>query len=203
MVNSFYPHSIYNFLRIASSYPLKNRILDCGAGGPDPKVALFQEYGYELYGIDIDDEQIKAANEFAEDNGIQLNITKADMRDIPFDDEFFGLVFSYLSMVHLSKADTGIAIKEMHRVLQKGGLCYINFLSIEDKWYDVEKASTLREIRSLYNENEEVHSYFEDKEPDKYFKGFKIIYSAKIQHFIGKYHTTERTCILDYIAKKL
>ena len=203
MVNRFYPHSIYNFLRIATSYPLKNRILDCGAGGPDPKIAIFQEYGYELYGIDTDDEQIKAAIEFAENNGIFLNITKADMRKIPFEDGFFGLAFSYLSMVHLSKADTEIAIREIHRVLQKGGFCYLNFLSIDDKWYDMEKANMLREIRSSYNEKEEIHSYFEDKEPDKYFNGFKIIYSAKIQHFTGKYHTTERTCVLDYIAQKI
>jgi len=203
MVNRFYPHSLYNFLRIASSYSLRNRILDCGAGGPDPKIAFFQEYGYELYGIDIDDEEIKDANEFAKNNGIALNITKADMREIPFEDGFFGLVFSYLSMVHLSKGDTGIAIKEIHRVLQKGGLCCLNFLSIDDQWYDEEKAGLAGEIRSIHNGIEEIHSYFEDKEPDKYFKDFKIIYSAKIQHFTGNYHTTGRTCILDYIAKKL
>ena len=203
MMKQFYPHSLYNFLRIASSNPLKKRILDCGVGGPDPKIALFQEYGYELYGIDIDEEQIKAGNRFAKNNGIRLNITKADMRDIPFDDEFFGLVFSYLSMVHLSKADIGIAIKEIHRVLQKGGFCYINFLSMEDKWYDEEKASLEGEITSIHDGNKETHSYFEDKEPDKYFKDFEIVYSAKIQHFIGKYHTTGRTCILDYIVKKL
>ena len=125
------------------------------------------------------------------------------MRKIPFEDGFFGLAFSYLSMVHLSKADTEIAIREIHRVLQKGGFCYLNFLSIDDKWYDMEKANMLREIRSSYNEKEEIHSYFEEKEPDKYFNGFKIIYSAKIQHFTGKYHTTERTCVLDYIAQKI
>ena len=203
MQKRFYPHSIYNFLRIAESNNSKKRILDCGAGGKDPKIAIFQEYGYELYGIDLDADQIKYAREFASKHGITLNITKGDMREIPFDDEFFGFVMSYLSMVHLIKADIAIAINEIHRVLQKGGLCYINFLSSEDKGYDNSKANVLGEIKSKDSGFQANHSYFEDEEPDKYFKKFEIIYSAKIHNFIGNYHTTGRTCILDYIAKKI
>ncbi len=203
MANRFYPHSIYNFLRIADSNPSKKRILDCGAGGPDPKIAIFNEYGYEIHGIDIDDDQIKDAKEFAKKHKIKLNIMKADMREIPFEDRYFGFVFSYLSLVHLSKSDIGIAINEIHRVLQKDGLCYINFLSKEDKWYDKSQASSPGEIKTEHNGVEEFHSYFDDNEADKYFGNFEIIYKAKIQNFKGKYHNTGRTCILDYIGKKL
>ena len=202
MANTFYPHSIYNFLRMANSNPSKKRILDCGVGGSDPKIAIFAEYGYETHGIDIDDDQIKDAQEFAEKQGIKLNILKADMREIPFDDQYFGFVFSYLSMVHLSKADINTAINEIHRVLAKGGLCYINFLSKDDRWYEESETSASGEIKSIHD-NHEVHSYFDDNEPDYYFDNFEIIYKAKIHIFKGKYHTTERTCILDYIAKKV
>lgn len=199
MVNQFYPHSIYNFLRMAEANPSRKRILDCGAGGSDLKLAIFNDHGYETYGIDIDDDQINRANSYAKQRGINLNIRKADMRNIPFEDEYFGFVFSYLSMVHLSKKDIGVAINEIHRVLQKGGLCYINFLSTDDRWYDSSKANLLGEIKS----DGELHSYFQDKEPDKYFNKFEIIYSAKIENFVGKYHDTGRTCILDYIARKI
>jgi ubiquinone/menaquinone biosynthesis C-methylase UbiE len=202
MEKRFYPHSIYNFLRIAALNPSRKRILDCGVGGADPKIAIFQEYGYELYGIDIDVDQIKHAGEFASKNGIELNITEGDMRKIPFDDEYFGFVMSYLSMVHLTKIDIAIAINEIHRVLQKGGLCYINFLSKEDKGYDKSKANSFGEVKSKDKGYQANHSYFDDYEPDTYFQKFEIIYSAKIYNFIGNYHDTRRTCILDYIAKK-
>ena len=201
VVNRFYPHSIYNFLRIADLNPSLKRILDCGAGGSDPKIAIFNEYGYEMHGIDIDDDQIKDALEFAKKQGIKLNIIKGDMCAIPFEEDYFGFVFSYLSMVHLTKGDIGIAIDEIHRVLQKGGLCYINFLSKEDKWYEEDKISS-GEIKTKYDDVEEIHSYFGDHEPDKYFDNFEIIYKAKIKILKGKYHNTGRTCILDYIAKK-
>jgi ubiquinone/menaquinone biosynthesis C-methylase UbiE len=189
-------------LRIAESNPSRKRILDCGVGGNDPKIAIFQEYGYELYGIDIDADQLKNAREFASKHGIHLNITEGDMREIPFDDEFFGFVMSYLSMVHLTKEDIAVAINEIHRVLQKGGLCYNNFLSKEDKGYDKSRANSLGEIKSNDSGFQANHSYFDDGEPDKYFQEFEIIYSAKIYNFIGNYHNTRRTCILDYIAKK-
>ena len=203
MVNRFYPHSIYNFLRIADSNLSKKRILDCGAGGSDPKLAIFNEYGFEMHGIDIDDDQIKDALEFAKKQRIKLNIIKGDMRKIPFENDYFGFAFSYLSMVHLTKSDIGIAIDEIRRVLQKGGLCYINFLSKEDKGYEKSEINSLGEIKTEHDGVEELHSYFDDREPDKYFDNFEIIYKAKIQNFKGKYHTTGRTCILDYIAKKL
>jgi ubiquinone/menaquinone biosynthesis C-methylase UbiE len=203
MEKRFYPHSIYNFLRIAESNMSRRRILDCGAGGKYPKIAIFQEYGYELYGIDTNADQLKYAREFASKNAINLNITEGDMREIPFENEFFGYVMSYLSMVHLIKTDIAIAINEIHRVLQKGGLCYINFLSKEDKGYDKKKDNFLGEIKSDEKGFQANHSYFEDGEPDKYFQEFEIIYSAKIYNFIGNYHDTRRTCILDYIAKKI
>jgi SAM-dependent methyltransferase len=201
MTKRFYPHSIYNFLRIAESNSSKKRILDCGAGGLDPKIAIFADYGYELYGIDIDTDQIKDAKKFAKNNDIILNIIKGDMREIPFENDFFGLVFSYLSLVHLSKNDINRAIDEMFRVLQKGGLSYINFLSKDDKWFDPDNENS-GEVISEHDGIQELHSYFEDSEPNKYFENHKILYSAKIQIFEGKYHNTGRTCILDYIVQK-
>jgi ubiquinone/menaquinone biosynthesis C-methylase UbiE len=181
---------------------VKRRILDCGAGGPDPKLALFYENGFESYGIDISDDQIRETEDFCKNNDMHLNITKGDMRDIPFESEYFGYIISYLSMVHLSKKDTGIAIKEMHRVLMKGGLCYLNFLSKDDIHYDIEKETNSGEVVDKHGDEEFFHSYFDDTEPDEYFKKFEILYKEKRVILKGRYFNTGRTCILDYIVKK-
>ena len=202
MIKKFYPPSLYNFLRYAVSNPLEKKILDCGAGGPDPKLSLFFENGFETYGIDISDDQIYESKKFCEEEGIDLNIIKGDMRKIPFDSEFFNFVFSYNSIFHLNKKDTGIAIDEIYRVLNKGGLCYLNFLSIEDKWYG--KGEELNPGEIITEEGEEVylHSYYEDDEPDKYFNNFEIIYKEKKHILKGAYFNTGRTSILEYVVKK-
>ncbi len=202
MIKKFYPPSLYNFLRYAVSNPLESKILDCGAGGPDPKLALFSENGFETYGIDISDDQIYESIKFCEKQGIDLNIIKGDMKKIPFDSEFFGFVFSYNSIFHLSKKDSGVAIDEIFRVLKKGGLCYLNFLSIDDRWFEEGEELNSGEIIRKEGEDVFLHSYYEDDEPDNYFDDFEIIYKEKIQILKGRYFNTERTCIIEYIVKK-
>jgi ubiquinone/menaquinone biosynthesis C-methylase UbiE len=202
MIKKFYPSSLYNFLRFIGSNPVNNRILDCGAGGPDPKLAFFHENGFETYGIDISEDQITEAENYGKTHGIILNIVKGDMRNIPFESKFFGYVYSYLSMVHLSKNQTSQAINEIYRVLVRGGLCYLNFLSKDDKWYDESEESKPGEIITDHDNEDFIHSYYTDDEPDEFFKDFEILYKEKRHILKGNYFNTGRTCILDYIIKK-
>ena len=202
MIEKFYPASLYNFLWYISSNPIGKRILDCGAGGGDPKLAFFLENGLEVYGIDISEEQIKDSDEYSKNNNIDLNIIKGDMRKIPFDSDFFDFVYSYNSIFHLTKKDSKVAIDEMCRVLKKGGLCYLNFLSVDDKWYKEGEERNPGEIVTKEDGAEYLHSYYEDNEPDRYFNEFEILYKEKIHIHIGRYYNTGRSCILEYIAKK-
>ena len=202
MIKKFYPSSLYNFLRFTKSNPVNNRILDCGAGGPDPKLAFFYENGFETYGIDISEDQIKEAEDFCKKYDIKLNIIKGDMRNIPFESRFFGYIYSYLSMVHLSKNETAQAINEIYRVLVTGGLCYLNFLSKDDANFDAKKETKPGEIIDKHGNEEFVHSYYYDDEPDAFFHDFKILYKEKRHILKGNYFNTGRTCILDYIVKK-
>jgi len=202
MIKKFYPSSLYNYLSFIQANPVNEKILDCGAGGRNPKLAFFYDNGLETYGIDISDEQVNLAQIFCEENNKDLGVIKGDMKSIPFESEFFGYVFSYLSMVHLSKNETKIAINEIHRVLVEGGLCYLNFLSKDDINFNEKEESKSGEVISIEEGQEEIHSYYEDNEPDEYLKKFKIIYKEKRHVLKGKYFQTGRTCILDYIIKK-
>jgi SAM-dependent methyltransferase len=202
MIEKFYPSSLYNFLRFIQANPVNNRILDCGAGGPDPKLAFFAQNGFESYGIDISDDQIEEAENYCKKENIKMKIIKGDMRNIPFESKFFGYVYSYLSMVHLSKNGTAQAINEIYRVLVKGGLCYLNFLSKEDQWFDETEETKPGELVSKDGDEEYLHSYFDDDEPDHFFTNFEILYKEKRHILKGHYFNTRRTCILDYIIKK-
>ena len=202
MIKKFYPSSLYNFLRFIQTNPVNKKILDCGAGGRDPKLAFFYENGLEAYGIDISEDQIKEAEDFCKNNNIKLNIVKGDMRNIPFESKFFGYVYSYLSMVHLSKNGTAQAINETYRVLMRGGLCYLTFLSKDDQSYNENEETKPGEIISKHGNEEFMHSYYDDDEPDDFFNNFEILYKEKRHILKGKYFNTSRTCILDYILKK-
>jgi len=202
MIQKFYPSSLYNFLRFIQLNPIKKRILDCGAGGSDPKLAFFYENSFEAYGIDISEDQIKEAENFCKKNDIKVNIVKGDMRNIPFESKFFGYVYSYLSMVHLSKNGTAQAINEIHRVLMNSGLCYLNFLSKDDNQFDKDEETKPGEVISKYGNEEILHSYYDNDEPDRFFHNFEILYKEKRHILKGNYFTTGRTCILEYIIKK-
>ena len=112
---------LYKFLRQCNSSLLEKSILDCGAGGDNPPLQLFYEYGYETSGIEISGEALKKAKAFCKENDVKLHILKGDIRKIPFRDEMFSFVYSYNTIPLMSKKDVTIAMSEMERVLKTSG----------------------------------------------------------------------------------
>ncbi len=150
------------------------RILDCGAGGEAPPLALFHEQGLETHGIDIDDEQIESAVKYGREHGMFLNIIKADMRRIPFGDGFFDFVYECQAMCHLTKAGIRQTLAEMRRVLKDDGLCFVTFLT-KDNWPLGGKEIAEGEFQTHHEGEDYVHSYYEDNEPEGSLTGFEIL----------------------------
>ena len=90
------------------------KILDCGAGGPVPPLALFAEHEFDTWGIDTSDEQLERARQYCNEKGMQIKFCKGDMRQIPFGDESYDCVYEHYAMCHLSKKETTKAICEMY-----------------------------------------------------------------------------------------
>jgi SAM-dependent methyltransferase len=105
------------------------RILDCGAGGPVPPLAIFAEQGMEAVGIDTSEPQLEHARSFVEQTGLHIELRQADMRRLPFADASFDYVYEHYSMCHLNAADTAQTIAEMRRVLVPGGLAFLGVVS--------------------------------------------------------------------------
>lgn len=184
---------LYKFLRECNSSPLKKTILDCGAGGDDPPLQLFYDYGYETYGIEVAENPLKQATDFCRENKVELNILKGDMRRIPFKSEAFSFVYSYNAIFFMTKKDIAAAMKEIERVIKSNGLCFVNFLSVDDP-----KRNTF--CKSFLGST--GFSYHEDDEPDKYFRNFEILHKEKRitrKLWESKYLVQAD---IDYIAKK-
>ncbi len=200
----FRQNQLFTFLMYCNDVNLDKKVLDCGAGGNLPPLAIFAEQGYETYGIDISKEQLNRANIYEKENNLELGIIEGDMKSLPFKDESISFIYSYNSIFHMSKEDIGIVIKEIYRVLPKGGLAFINFVSSRD--FRATTGEKVRDGEYLQEEHGEkvLHSYFEDNEAEKYFNHFKIIYKEnRVRDGYAREDMKITLGYIDYIIEKI
>lgn len=193
---------LYNFLKYCNNIANNKSILDCGAGGSNPPLSLFHEFGYKTYGIEISDEQLEKANSFCREHDVDLNIKFGDMKDLPFNNEFFSFLYSYNTSVHMKKSDLLIALSEFHRVLKVGGLCYLNFLGEDCDTYGKGKQMGEGEFLQVEEGCEVLYCHYKDNEMEQYFGNFEIIYKEKrvVKRTINAKENT--SSFLDYILMK-
>ncbi len=184
---------LYKFLRYCNSNPLDKTVLDCGAGGDDPPLQLFYEYGYETFGVEVSEDPFKQAKKFSKEHSMELIILKGDMRYLPFKTGSFSFVYSFNAIFFMTKTDIAISMKEIERVLKPSGLCYVNFVSVDEP----DKGPFCKPF--LGNPRFSQH---EDDEPEKYFSNFEVIHKEK--RIIEKtIHSKQSVQVYtDYIAQK-
>ena len=197
---------LYGFLRLCNNSNLERRVLDCGAGGVQPPLYLFSQYGYQTFGIDINKNAIKNSEDFCKKNklNVDLNIKLGDMRAIDFEDGSFSFVYSFNSINHLTKKDTVKAMREIERVLVPNGLCYVNFGSEESELGDRgEKIGEGEYLLPIEKNETALHSFYTDNEADIYFKNFELLHKEK--SLLYRYEKGQLRFILsniNYIGKK-
>ena len=174
-----YPSQLYQLLHYTQDLKEKT-VLDCGAGGQNPPLALFYEYGFKPTGIDISMSQIEASREYMKKHDMDLNIIEGNMLDLEFSDESFSCVYSYNSSVHLSKKDTRRAVDEMLRVLKPGGVMYINFIWEPAKQMYLGEERAPGECWMMGRGGEMVlHTLFSEEETDELMKGTEVLLKSK------------------------
>lgn len=105
------------------------KLLDVGTGhGRDLKYAL--DLGFNSIGVDNADAFITGLEKLARENIIPNDsFIKADMRNLPFEDNSFDIVRQQASLLHLPIVAEGYtvdkAIEENYRVLKENGLLYV------------------------------------------------------------------------------
>ncbi len=109
----------------------KSKVLEAGCG-LGHWVFWISEQGYKTIGIDISKKAIILAKKYAKKNKIDTcSFLNADVRSIPFRDNYFDYIFSFGVVEHFKNPTT--LISEFHRVLKPGGKVFIsvpNFYSL-------------------------------------------------------------------------
>ncbi len=109
---------LYAFYQLTESE--KPKILDAGCGtGRD--LAYLENLSAELYGVDLSEGMLNLAKNKLKNT----SLIKADIRKLPFPDNFFDGVLSIASLVHLPHKEKAKAINEFWRVLKPNGVLYI------------------------------------------------------------------------------
>ena len=133
------------------------KLLDIGTGsGRDIKYA--SNLGFDVIGIDNSDAFITMLEKLEQTQEIPKNsFRKADMRNLPFDNNSFDVVRQQASLVHLPMITKGYtadkAIEENHRVLKENGLLYIFTKKGDGIQYVDTKEGLGGRIFQFYDEN--------------------------------------------------
>jgi SAM-dependent methyltransferase len=199
-----YPAPFYNFLNYISECEITGPILDCGSGGPRPKQSLFVLLGFDIVGIEISEERKEEAQRFAKEHKLELIMQKDDMRSMPFESNHFGYVYSWNTIFHLNKKDIKKAIKEMIRVLKPGGLCFVNFLSVDAEYFGRGEEQNSGEFLQIEGEEKVIHTFFTDEESDGFFEevDIDIVYKEKRISYMKLEERVMKDSYIDYIVQK-
>jgi len=97
--------------RFLSDLPRDARILEVGCNLGN-QLALLQDLGFtNLYGVEVQEHALEAAR--ARTRNLQLTLASAF--DLPYEDEYFDLVFTAGVLIHISPEDLSVALDEIYR----------------------------------------------------------------------------------------
>ncbi|NEP42506.1 MAG: methyltransferase domain-containing protein [Okeania sp. SIO2H7] len=98
-----------------------SRLLEIGSGNGNAAIWIAKQTGCEVVGLDLSDTHIENSRKKAEENpSLRLSFEKVSATDMPFDDASFTHVWSQATLYHIH--ERALALKEIYRVLQKGGI---------------------------------------------------------------------------------
>lgn len=112
------------------------RVLDVGSGCGGISIA-FVKNGLETVNFDTARKYTIVSQRWAEENGVKLNQMLASGEEMPFKDESFDVIICSDVIEHLERPEK--LVKEISRILQKGGMLYLtcpNKMSPRHIWED-------------------------------------------------------------------
>jgi SAM-dependent methyltransferase len=113
-------HWRHRLIRDGTELEPGTRLLEVGCGVGAVLAVLGQEYpGVQLFGVDIEPQQLEFARAYLARAGARASLTEADALELPFPDESFDHVWMMWFLEHL--ADPPAALGEARRVLVAGG----------------------------------------------------------------------------------
>lgn len=162
------------------------RVLDLGCGN-GRHAMYFARQGFKTAGIDVSQQAIDWAADWARREELDVDFRVADIEKLPYADRSFDVVVSHGVLDHVPAKTARNAAKEVHRILQPGGLFYCDLRSTEDYEYGIgEEVEANTFVVSEGFEKGLVQHFFSEQDTKALFDDlFRILYSEITENRLG------------------
>ena len=108
----------------------KNKILDLGCGLGRHSI-LFGKLGFDVTAIDLSETAVEYTKERIIKENLKCNVLKCDMQQLPFEDNTFDAVWSYMVISHTDTKGFKKILNEIKRVSKHNAGIFITLCSKE------------------------------------------------------------------------
>lgn len=173
------PHS--DMERLAKLFKKNNvhKILDLGCG-TGRHLIFFAKKNFDIYGLDGSPRGIEIAKEWLSEDGIRVETECCRIEhSFPYGNNFFDAIISIQVIHHNLMEDILKTVREIERVLRKGGYIFITFPFLKknsrnDKW-DLKNVEEGTYIPQKGKEKGVLHHFFSLEEIQELFKSFYLL----------------------------
>lgn len=110
----------------------KKSVLDLGCGLGRHSV-LFAKYGFNVTAVDISEYAIEKLKDTAKKNNLSINSQVCDMVNLPFGENSFDCIFSYLAISHTDTEGFKKILSKLKEILKPDGEIFLTLCS-KDTW---------------------------------------------------------------------
>ena len=141
-----------------------NKVLELGCGNGKDAQYIISKVGISNYeGIDASGGLIKLAKV----KNPRAVFHVKDMREVSYETEMFGIIFSFASMLHVNREEMAVLVAKCHKILKILGILYISTKFGEYKEIEIENLGDKKYYFSY--EAEDIRRMAGD--------GFKVVFS--------------------------
>jgi tellurite methyltransferase len=151
------------------------QVLDLGFGLGRHSVLMAKE-GFDVFGIETSPAGLQFALDWAEREGVALNLTTGDMSDLPWESDSFDLVLAWNVIYHGAAEYIQRSIAEIERCLRPGGYLLCTLISTKNDQCglgeEIEKGTF---VIHGHEEKSYPHHYFDRGEVEAFLGRFTLL----------------------------
>lgn len=167
----------------------KRSVLDLGCGLGRHSL-LFAQNGFKVTAVDISDYAVKQVRENSDRLGLNIRTLVSDMANLPFRENSFDCIFSYLTISHTDTEGFSKILSDIKRILKPDGEIYLTLCSKESQSFKEEKFPKIDEntiVKTEEGPENGVPHFFVDFEDVKrlFEPDFQLL---RVRHILNCLH---------------